>query len=201
MRLYTHPLSGNSYKAELLLSHLGVSCEKVVVDIFKGEHKTEEFKKLNPNCKIPVLVDGDFVMWESNALLFYIARKFAPTPYLPEDPDRFGMVAQWVLFGKTSIDPALALARFWTKFLPADQVNPDALAQKRREGESVLGIMNKCLPECGEFLAGGYTIADMACYPYIALAGEGGVDVSEYPEVSEWLKKVESQPGFIAMDA
>ncbi len=198
MKLYTHPLSGNAYKAELLLAHLGVEYEKVVIDIFKGEHKTDEFKKLNPNCKIPVLVDGDFVVWESNALLFYIARKFAPNPFLPEQPEKFGKSAQWVVFGKTTLDTPLALARFWTKFLPPEQVDANALEQKRSEGRAALGVLNGHLKE-NDFLAGTYTIADIACYPYVALAHEGEVDISKYPEVARWVKRVESQPGFVTM--
>ncbi len=198
MKLYTHPLSGNAYKAELLLSHLGVEFEKVNVDIFKGEHQTGEFTKLNPNRKIPVLVDGDFVIWESNALLFYIARKFAPSPYLPEDPEAFGKMAQWVIFGKTTLDPPLALVRFWTKYLPSEKVDAKAVAQKRVEGRVALEILNEGLKN-REFLADTYTIADIACYPYVSLAHEGEIDISQYPEVSNWVKTVESQPGFTQM--
>ncbi|QMU56444.1 MAG: glutathione S-transferase [Candidatus Mycalebacterium zealandia] len=198
MKLYTHPLSGNAYKSELLLSHLGADFEKITIDIFKGEHQTDEFKKLNPNCKIPVLVDGDFVMWESNALLFYIGRKFAPNPYFPEDPEQFGSVAQWVVFGKTTLDTPLALARFWTKYLPSDKVDAVALEQKRAEGLAALEVFNGCLAG-REFLADSYTIADIACYPYVALAHEGEIDISKYPEVVKWVKRIESQPGFVSM--
>ncbi|MCY3973079.1 MAG: glutathione S-transferase family protein [Candidatus Dadabacteria bacterium] len=198
MKLYTHPLSGNAYKAELLLNHLGVEFEKVNTDIFKGEHQTGEFAALNPNRKIPVLVDGDFVMWESNALLFYIGRKFAPNPYFPEEPETFGLASQWVLFGKTTLDTPLALARFWTKFLPPEKVDPAALAQKREEGRAALEILNGAL-KSRDFLAGPYTIADIACYPYVALAHEGEVDISDYSAVSKWVKRVEAQPGWTAM--
>lgn len=198
MKLYTHPLSGNAYKAELLLNHLGVEFEKVNTDIFKGEHQTDGFVALNPNRKIPVLVDGDFVMWESNALLFYIGRKFAPNPYFPEEPEAFGLAAQWVLFGKTTLDTPLALARFWTKFLPPEKVDSAALEQKRKEGHAALEILNGAL-EGREFLAGRYTIADIACYPYVALAHEGEVNIGEYSAVSQWVKRVESQPGFKPM--
>ena len=87
MKLYEHPLSGNAYKAKLLLRQLSVEYEGITVDIFAGEHKKEEFSALNPNCKVPVLSDGDFVMWESNAILFYLAKKFSPNPYLSDDPE------------------------------------------------------------------------------------------------------------------
>lgn len=181
-----------------MLSHLGAEFERIVIDIFKGEHRTDEFRKLNPNCKIPVLVDGDFVMWESNALLLYIARKFAPNPYLPEDPEQFGKVAQWIVFGKTTLDTPLALARFWTKYLPPEKVDADALAQKRAAGRAALEVFNGCLAG-REFLADSYTVADIACYPYVSLAHEGEIDISQYPEVLAWVKRVESQPGFVAM--
>ena len=75
MKLYDHPLSGNCYKARLLLSHLGVEYEKIRVELFEGEHKSDSFTKLNPNQKIPVLIDGDYTIWESNAVVLYIAKK------------------------------------------------------------------------------------------------------------------------------
>lgn len=197
IKLYEHPLSGNAYKAKLLLHQLSVEYEGVTVDIFAGEHKEEEFSALNPNCKIPVLADGDFVMWESNAILFYLANRFSPNPYLPDDPETYGLVAQWTFFGKTTVDPNLALARYFAKFLPPDQVPSGAMEKLHAQGNVALAILEDHLSRT-EFLCGDYSIADIACYPYTMLCGEGGFDLEAYPSVVRWCGSVEGTPGFIA---
>lgn len=197
IKLYEHPLSGNAYKAKLLLHQLSLEYEGVTVDIFTGEHKKKEFSALNPNCKIPVLEDGDFVMWESNAILFYLANKFSPNPYLSDDPETYGLIAQWTFFGKTTIDPNLALARYFVKFLPPDQVPPETLEKLHAQGNVALAILEDHLSR-NEFLCGSYSIADIACYPYTMLCGEGGFDLEIYPSVRRWCGSVEETPNFIA---
>lgn len=197
IKLYEHPLSGNAYKAKLLLHQLSVEYEGVTVDIFAGENKKEEFSALNPNCKIPVLADGDFVMWESNAILFYLANKFSPNPYLSDDPETYGLIAQWTFFGKTTIDPNLALARYFVKFLPPDQVPPGTLEKLHAQGNVALAILDDHLSRT-EFLCGDYSIADIACYPYTMLCGEAGFDLEIYPSVRRWCASVEGTSNFIA---
>ena len=197
IKLYEHPLSGNAYKAKLLLHQLSVEYEGVTVDIFAGEHKKEEFSALNPNCKIPVLSDGDFVMWESNAILFYLAKKFSPNPYLSDDPETYGLIAQWAFFGKTTIDPNLALARYFAKFLPPDQVPPGMMEKLHAQGNVALAILEDHLSRT-EFLSGDYSIADIACYPYTMLCEEGGFNLEPYPSVRRWCGSVEGTPNFIA---
>ncbi len=195
--LYGHPLSGNAYKVKLLLHQLPVSYNEVEVDIFSGEHKKDEFAALNPNCKIPILKDGDFVIWESNAILFYLGKKFAPNPYLPEDAESFGIVSQWTIFGKTTIDPNFAVARYFKKFLSQERVPPGAMKKLHEQGSAALSVLENRLSD-KEFLCGDYTIADMACYPYIMLCGEGGFSLESYPSVRKWCRNVESTRNFLA---
>ncbi len=197
IKLYEHPLSGNAYKAKLLLHQLSVKYEGITVDIFAGEHKKEEFSVLNPNCKIPVLLDGDFVMWESNAILFYLAKKFSPNPYISDDPKIYGSIAQWAFFGKTTIDPNLALARYFVKFLPQDQVPAGAVEKLHVQGNAALAILDNHFFQT-EFLCENYSIADIACYPYIMLCGEGGFDLEQYPSVRRWCASVEGTENFVA---
>lgn len=199
LKLYDHPLSGNCYKVRLALNQLGVEYEKIYLDIFKGEQHSGDYRAVNPNRKIPVLVDGDFNMWESNAILLYLGKKYSPTPLYPEDLSAFGKMAQWLLFGKTSIDPNLALARFMTKFLPPDAVDEKRLGELRAQGSAVLQVLDSHL-ERYDFLAGDYTMADIACFPYVDLAPEGGIDLSPYSSVVLWCDRIKSRPGFIKME-
>jgi len=199
IKLYDHPLSGNSYKSRLVLNQLGIEYERINVDVFNGEQNSPLFAALNPNKKIPVLVDEDFVMWESNALLFYIGKKYSPNPLYPEDPRTHGLVAQWLLFGKTTIDPNLARARYLTRFFPEEMRDQQELAKYRAHGILALKILDDHLLE-NEFLAGNYSIADIGCYPYVHLAPEGEIDLGAYPSVMSWCQRIESQPGYISMD-
>ena len=199
IKLYDNPLSGNCYKARLLLAHLDIEYEKVNVDIFKGEHKNDGFTKLNPNQKIPVLVDENYIIWESNAILLYIANKHSPNKYLSQEPKEFGLISQWLIFGKTSIDPYLAVSRYFLKFLGEGNFDTKHLENLQNQGRHFLKIMNDHLLG-SDFLAGSYSIADMACYPYVKLSHEGGYDISEFPGVENWCVKIEKQPGFIGFE-
>jgi glutathione S-transferase len=199
LKLYDHPLSGNCYKVRLALSQLGVEYEKEYLDIFKGEQHSSGYQSVNPNRKIPVLIDGGFHMWESNAILLYIGRKYSPNGLYLEDLEGYGRMAQWLFFGKTSIDPNLAVARYFTKFLPPENRDEKRLNELRTQGNAVLGLLDSHL-ETNDYLAGIYSMADIACYPYVNLAPEGGIDLSPYPSVIMWLDRIRSQPGYISME-
>jgi len=199
LKLYDHPLSGNCYKVRLALNQLGVEYEREFIDIFKGEHHSSEYEKLNPNRKIPVLIDGDFHMWESNAILLYLGKKYSPNRLYPEDISTFGAMAQWLFFGKTSVDPNLAVARYLSKFVSPENRDEELLVKLRTQGNAVLRIMDNRL-EYSDFLAGVYSIADIACYPYVSMAPEGGVDLSPYGNVILWCDRIKSQPGYITME-
>lgn len=196
MKLYDNILSGNCYRVRLLFNQLDIGYEKVNVDIFRGEHKTEQFTKLNPNQKLPVLVDGDLILWESIAILLYIAKKYSPNDYFTDDPEKFGKIVQWVTYAKTTIDPNLALARYFVRFFPKDKIDDNQLLRLQVNGKGALGVMEQHLSERA-FLAGTYSIADMACYPYIKLAPEANIDLSEFPAVRKWCGRIEQTRNYI----
>ncbi len=198
IKLYDHIMSGNCYKVRLALSQLGIRYEKVNVDIFKGEQSRPEFVLLNPNKKIPVLVDGDCVLWESNAILLYLGRKFAPNHLYSEDPRIFGLISQWLFFGKTTIDPSLARARFITRFVPKESQDKRELTTLREAGRAALQILDDYLNK-NDFLAGSYSIADIGCYAYVHIAEEGGIGLSLFPAVKDWCDRIRSQPGYVSM--
>lgn len=199
IKLYDHVVSGNCYKVRLALSQLGVAYERINVDIFRGEQGKPEFIALNPNKKIPVFVDGDFILWESNGILLYIGKKFAPNNLYSEDPKVFGAVTQWLFFGKTTIDPALARARFVTRFVPKENQNEKELDALREAGKSALQILNDHLKK-HDFLAGFYSIADIGCYAYVHTAEEGELSLSPFPAVLSWCDRIRSQPRYISME-
>jgi glutathione S-transferase len=195
MQLYNVRYSGNSYKVRLLLSNLGISCDIIEVAILKGESRTAEFLKINPNGRTPVLDDNGFILVESNAILAYLARG---TKFLPEDRKKFALVFQWMFFEQYSHEPYIATSRFWIQHKPDSPEKTALLASKRDGGWAALKIMEDHLAK-NDFLVGDYSIADIALFAYTHVAHEGGFPVDDFPNIRTWIERVKSQPGFVAM--
>ena len=195
MRLYNVVYSGNSYKVRLLLAQLGSPCEIVEVDILKGESRTPEFLKINPNGRTPVLDDNGFVLAESNAILAYLARG---TKFLPEDRQLWAQVFQWLFFEQYSHEPYIATSRFWLQHKPDSPERDAILAARRDGGWAALKIMEDHLRST-DFFVGGYTIADIALFAYTHVSHEGGFPLDDFPNIQRWIERVKAQPGFKPM--
>ena len=195
MKLYNVAYSGNSYKVRLLLAHLGIPCELVEVDILKGESRTPEFLKINPNGRTPVLDDGGFILAESNAILAYLARG---TRYLPDDRKAWALVFQWTFFEQYSHEPYIATSRFWLQHKP-DSLERTAIIEARRDGGwAALKIMEAHLAN-NDFFVDNYSIADIALFAYTHVSHEGGFPLDDFPKIKSWINRVESQPRFVPM--
>ena len=195
MKLYNVAYSGNSYKVRLLLSHLAIQYEIVDVDILKGESRTAEFLKINPNGRTPVLDDNGFVLAESNAILAYLSHG---TKYLPDDRKKFALVFQWLFFEQYSHEPFIATSRFWLQHKPDSPEKTALLAAKRDGGWAALKIMEAHLTK-HDFFVGDYSIADIALFAYTHVADEGGFPLDDFPKIRNWLDRIKSQPNFIPM--
>ncbi|HEX5605147.1 MAG TPA: glutathione S-transferase family protein [Candidatus Binatia bacterium] len=193
VKLYNVAYSGNSYKVRLLLSHLGVRCEFIDVDILKGESRTAEFLKINPNGRTPVLDDNGFILAESNAILAYLAKG---TKFLPEDRKEFGLVCQWLFFEQYSHEPYIATSRFWLQHKPDSPEKTALLASKRDGAWAALKVMEEHLFR-NAFFVGDYTIADIALFAYTHVAYEGGFPLDHLPKIRAWIERVRAQPGFV----
>ncbi|CAG4902172.1 glutathione S-transferase family protein [Paraburkholderia gardini] len=192
MKLYYHPLSGHAHRARLFLSLLGIEHELVEVDLTKREQKSPEFLKLNAFGQIPVLVDGDTVIPDSNSILVYLASRFGKTDWLPVEPRQAAAVQRWLSVAAGDLAFGPAAARLVTLFgakLHADEVIARAHTLLARIEIQLAGR---------EWIALAHpSIADVALYSYVARAPEGNVDLSAYPNVMAWLARVEALPGFV----
>lgn len=198
--LYEFPESGNCYKIRLLFSNLGIPFSSEVVDIRKGESRTPAFLKKNPAGQVPLLKlpDGIFLP-ESHAILWYVAWG---TPLLPTDQWEQTQVLRWLSFEQYKLEPKVGVARFFLKSLGK---SPGELGDRLKElhegAHFALSVLEHDL-ENKKFLVGErYTIADIALYGYTHVAEEGGVSLEPYPAIRAWLKRVEAQPGYIAIEA
>ena len=192
MKLYYHPLSGHSHRARLFLSLLGIDHQSIQVDLAAAEHKSAEFLKLNRFGQVPVLVDGDTTIADSNAILVYIARKFGKTDWLPQTPALEAAVQRWLSVAAGEIAFGPAAARLITVF--GAKYNAEELIARAHR---ILKLIDEELAG-REYIAQAHpTIADVALYSYIARAPEGNVDLSFYPNVNAWLRRIEALPGFV----
>lgn len=195
IRLYDYLSSGNGYKVRLLLALLGIPFERIELDIVKGETRTAEFLKKNPNGRIPLLEaeNGEFLA-ESNAIMFYLADG---TSYLPSDRFDRAQVLQWMFFEQYSHEPNIATPRFWIVHLGVTDERREALAQKQEAGYAALEVMEQHLLGRDFFVGGRYSIADIALYAYTHVAPEGGFDLQRFPTIRGWLGRVSDQPGHV----
>lgn len=194
LKLYDLDRSGNCYKVRLLLSMLGLAYERIHTDSTAGETQTEAFKRLNPRGQIPVLVDGETVIWDSMAILIYLARRYGAEQWLPSEVMDEVRVMQWLAVSENELLYGLARARVTVRFN-----RPFDLEQCHRDAKSGLEAMEQRLGHYNWLATEHPTIADIACYPYVALAEEGRFSLDHYPAVRSWLKRIEELSGWVPM--
>ncbi len=194
IKLYRHPLSGHSHRVQLFLSLLGLPVELVDVDLVNGAHKRPDFLALNPFGQVPVIDDGGTIVSDSNAILVYLGRKYGGETWLPSAPVAEAAVQRWlsVAAGEIAFGPAAArlINVFGAKYSAEDVIG---------RAHRLLTIMNGELSQRAFLVGGAPTIADIAAYSYIAHAPEGNVDLSIYPQVTAWLRRIEALQGFVPM--
>jgi glutathione S-transferase len=192
MKLYVHPLSGHSHRARLLTSLLGIEHELIEVDLAAGAHKSPEFLELNRFGQVPVLVDADITIADSNAILVYLARTNGRTDFLPQTPVEEAAVQRWLSVAAGEIAFGPAAARLITVF--GAKYNADEVIARAHR---ILKLIDEELEGRDFLVTSKPTIADVALYSYIARAPEGNVDLSSYPNVNAWLHRIEALPGFV----
>ena len=195
MKLYHNPLSGHSHRARLFLSLLGIDYEAVEVDLARGAHKAPAFLQLNRFSEVPVLEDNGAIIPDSNAILVYLAKKSGHPDWLPEDALTAARVQRWlsVAAGKVAYGPCAA--RLITVF--GYKLNADEAIGRSHD---LLKVLDGELAEITWIAATPKpSIADIALYSYIDRAPEGNVDLTPYPNVRAWLRRVEALPGFVPL--
>lgn len=195
LKLYGTPLSGHVHRVALLLKMLELPHE--FIEAGAEVRASAAFRKLNPWGQIPVLVDADIVISDSNAILVYLAKTYAPdSHWLPNEPVAAALTQQWLCKAAGEVRYGPASARLIAQFGTDEDY---AYATK---------LAGKFLPHleqhltARDFLATDrVTLADLACYTYIALAPEGGISLDAFPAIRQWLTRIEQLPGFFSTPA
>jgi glutathione S-transferase len=197
--LYSMQRSGNCYKARLALAQLRADYRLVEVDILQGDTRTPQFLAMNPGGHVPLLeVAPGRYLSESNAILWYLA---GGTQLAPEDRIDRSTALQWMFFEQHSLEPNLGAAWFWLVLVRGGrELQTHALEDWMEKGYQALQVMETHLTSHDFFAAGHYTIADIALYAYTHIAHECDYDLSEFPAIRAWLRRVAEQPGHVTMD-
>ncbi len=199
--LYNYVLSGNCYKIRLMASLLGVAYTTVAVDFHPGgEHKSEPLLALNPAGTLPILTTGELTLSETPAMLAWLAAKFdaGGTWWPRQDPQSAAGVLQWLGFS-SRLSETVGQARLHT-MLNRDLDIAAALSGARlalREVEARLA--EQCLRGSDWLVGQGPSIADIACFPYVALSPDAGIEHDIYPAIRAWLYAIRSLDGFVTM--
>lgn len=194
MKLYDLELSGNCYKVRLFAALAGIDLELEPVDMPGGAHKRTPLIELNPWGELPVLVDGEVVLRDSQAILVYLARQYGGHQWWPDGAAQQGEVMQWLSVAANEIHHGPNTARLVEKFgYPLDK-------------NEALKISARILPLIDQHLNGHPwlalnrpTVADCALFPYLALSAQGGVSLEPYPAIRAWMERVKALPGYRSM--
>lgn len=188
MKLYTWT-TPNGYKVPIMLEELGLPYEMIPVDIRKGEQKKPAFLKMNPNNKIPVLVDGKTTIFESGAILIYLAEKSGKL--LPTGGTKRFETLEWLMFQMASVGPMFGQANHFRKYAP--KKIPYAIERYDTEAKRIFGVLESKLKK-SDYLSGNYSIADIATWPWTRVYKNLEIDLKKYPGVRRWFGRMEKRP-------
>jgi len=182
----------NGRKVSIALEEMGLAYETHPIELKSGAQKSPEFLRINPNGRIPAIVDrdeGGFAVFESGAILIYLAEKSGML--LPSEKKARSVVLQWLMWQMGGLGPMHGQANVFVRYFP--EKIPSVIARYQGETMRLLGVMNTRLAE-HEFLAGDYSIADIACWPWVMQHDWAGLDISELTHLQRWLAAIGTRP-------
>ncbi len=195
IKLYSHELSGNSYKVSLFLSLLNLEFGSIRIDLMAAEHKGAAHLARNPFGQVPVLEDGEVTLPDAQAILVYLARQYGGEVWLPLEALPMAQVIRWLSVAAGEVRQGVEHARLYYLF-GATNINIERATQK---SEFILTQLNQHLSDRQWLELDRPTIADVAVFPYVALARDGQIDLDSYANVLAWIERVKQLPGYIPM--
>ena len=194
IKFYRYAGSGHCHRVQLMMSLLDLPHE--IIELNRdGSNQPADYMEISPFGQVPVIDDNGFKQCDSNAILVYLVKKYNDGhAWLPEDPENASRTQRWLSIAAGELKSGPAIARFSKIF----NVEIDYETAKKKS-ESLLNVINNTLNQHDFLIGNEITIADIACYTYIAHAPEGGISLDLYPNVMAWLSRIESRPRFVAM--
>ncbi len=195
MKLYGHPWSSNTRRVQMLCEELGIPYAYETVDLMQGQQYGPEFQRLNPNSKVPVLDDDGFVLWESQAIMRYLADKREAADWYPADPKKRAVVEQWLDWNQTRLGPEAGKIMFNTHFA-GDKRDDRVIEFAQKWLLKILPVMDGALAKnpylCGERIK----LADLAAVTNIWYLEHCRYDLAPYPAIQRWYGAMKARPSF-----
>ncbi len=189
--LYTAP-TPNGHKISVMLEEIGLPYEVRVLDLSKGEQKEDWYLKINPNGRIPAIVDhdnDDFAVFESGAILLYLAEKTGKL--LPREEKARSRVIQWLMFQMAGVGPMQGQAHVFTRYFP--EKIPAVIARYQNETKRLYTVLDRQLAG-RDYLVDEYSIADIANWCWVRIHEWAGVDIADLPNLKAWLARIGARP-------
>ncbi|MAM88489.1 MAG: glutathione S-transferase [unclassified Hahellaceae] len=191
IELYTAP-TPNGHKVSIALEEMQLDYTVVPVDLRKGVQKGPEYLKLNPNGRIPTIVDkanDDFVVFESGAILMYLAEQTGQ--FMPQETKVRSRVVQWLMFQMSGVGPMMGQANVFHRYFP-EKIQP-AIDRYQNEVRRLFGVLDRQLSD-NEYLAGDYSIADIANWAWVRTHSWSGVEIENMPALQRWVDAIYERP-------
>lgn len=183
----------NGYKVAIMLEEAGLPYTPHFLKLGENDQKKPEFTAINPNGRIPAIVDrdaDDFAVFESGAILIYLAERTGR--FLPADPKARSVTIQWLMWQMGGLGPMMGQLNVFARYFP--KKIPPAIERYQRECYRLFGVMEGRLTE-KPYLAGDeYTIADMACWPWVNIYDWPGLSLENYPKLQGWHERISERP-------
>lgn len=199
MKLYDMPGNLNSWKIRAVAKELDVRLDIIPINPRNGDNKTEEFLKINPNGKIPALVDGDVNLFESNAILCYLAAKRGDTKLLPVDAKGRAQVDQWLFWQTAHLSQAVGkilFERFYKEYLNLGAPDQAKIDEGQAEVERFCAVLDGVLKD-SEYVCGDLTVADFSLAGTLASRSRAQIDIAKFKNIGRWLTAIESRPSWV----
>lgn len=191
IQFFGFPLSSNARRVHVAIEESGLPYEFVQVNLMAGEQKKPEFLAINPTGRVPAIKEGDFTLFESNAILFYLAEK--SKKLMPASWEQQAKVMQWMFYLSSHVSPSFSKPWFQLTFIPAEKRDTAGIEAAKGEAKHCLGVLEKALAS-SPFLAGEeFTIADISLATAINLHAGAEIDITPFPAVERWFTQVQAR--------
>ncbi len=194
IKIYGSPRS-SAGRVYWMMEELGLSYERMPLNMSQREHKSPDFMRLNPNGKVPCIVDGDFILWESMAITQYLATKHN-SPLLPKKPEETGLVAQWSYWSILEMQKHAVEWLIQAMFVPAERKDPSIVEKAQKALIPLFGILDHTLNNKTYLVGNRFTIADLHVASVVNIVLGLGFDISAYSNVHTWIKACQDRPAW-----
>jgi glutathione S-transferase len=201
MKLYFHPASLFARKPRIAAEMLGVDLETQMVDIFAGEGQSPDFLLLNPQGKVPTLVDGDFFLWESNAIVQYLAAHAPASPFNPQDVQSRADILRWQFWESTSWAPASIVYIYENLFKPMlgrGKPDPEELKKGDEKFHRCAKVLDGHLANRPWLVGDTMTLADISVAPVLMYANQAKMPWADYLHIAAWFDRIQHLPAWTA---